>query len=325
MNLSLHYDFRAPAFGTPIKDLYSAAVEQCIWGERNGFSGVGLSSHHGCDDDYGPSPIVAAAAIASRTSAMRLVPILALPLHDPLRLAEDVAVLDIISGGRVDLLVVAGYRVEEYEMFGLAFSDRGRLMEEGVTALKQAWTGEPFSYRGRSVRVRPTPLQQPRPTIIMAGDSRGAARRAARLGDAYSAMAGGDSWRFYAEACEEMGREVPARPTGQKTMFVHVTVDPDRAWAQLGRHLLHVNNSYAAWMTADGRSPSYHHADSLEELRRQEVFKILTVDECVAFAIAQDGLFLDPLCGGLPLEAAWESLGLIESEVLPRLQQNVSS
>lgn len=319
MDLSLHYDFRAPDFGAPTEAIYRAAIEQCAWADRLGFGRVALSSHHGCDDNYGPSPVVAASAIAARTTALRLVPILALPLHDPLRVAEDVAVLDIVSGGRVDLLVVAGYRAEEYAMFGHSMSDRGRLMEEGVTALQQAWTGQPFTYRGAEVLVRPIPLQQPRPKIVMAGDSRGAARRAARLADGYSAMAGGDSWDFYAEACRELGREVPARPRGQHTMFVHISEDPDRAWAVIGRHLLHVNNSYAAWMIADRRANSYHWADSVEELRAGTVFRVLTPAECIALACEQDGLSLDPLCGGLPVDLAWESLRLFERDVLPAL------
>jgi alkanesulfonate monooxygenase SsuD/methylene tetrahydromethanopterin reductase-like flavin-dependent oxidoreductase (luciferase family) len=224
-----------------------------------------------------------------------------------------------VSGGRVDLLVVAGYRAEEYAMFGQIMSDRGRLMEEGVAALQQAWTGKPFTYRGTQVLVRPTPLQQPRPRIVMAGDSRGAARRAARLADGYSAMAGGDSWDHYAEACRELGREVPARPRRRHTMFVHISEDPDRAWALLGRHLLHVNNSYAAWMIADRRASSYQWADSIEELRAGGVFRILTPAECIGLARDQDGLSLDPLCGGLPIDMAWESLHLFERDVLAAL------
>ncbi|HRE01195.1 MAG TPA: LLM class flavin-dependent oxidoreductase, partial [Ilumatobacteraceae bacterium] len=103
---------------------------------------------------------------------------------------EDIAVLDLVSQGRIDLLVAAGYVPAEFAMFGKAMNERGKLMEEGVTALRKAWTGEPFEFRGETVLVRPRPFQQPGPPIIMAGDSRAAARRAARIGDAYAPMAG---------------------------------------------------------------------------------------------------------------------------------------
>src|SRR5688500_16357510 len=108
--LTLHYDFRAPSFGASAADIYATALEQCAWGDAHGFSRVVISSHHGCDDDYGPSPLIAAAAIAAVTKQMRIVPVVALPLYHPLNVAEDVAVLDLLSKGRIDLLVAAGYR-----------------------------------------------------------------------------------------------------------------------------------------------------------------------------------------------------------------------
>src|SRR5690606_1930923 len=158
--LSLRYDMRAPAFGPPAEVLYKAALEQCAWAEDHGFVMTTLSEHHGADDGYCPSPLVMAAAIAGRTRNLRvMIAALVLPLYDPIRLAEDLAVLDLASGGRVDLILGAGYRAEELAMFGHTLDDRIPLLEEGIAVLQQAWTGEEFEYRGRRVRVTPRPAR----------------------------------------------------------------------------------------------------------------------------------------------------------------------
>ena len=105
-----------------------------------------------------------------------------LPLHDPLRVAEDLAVLDLASGGRVAVTLGVGYRPEEYAAHGKSWADRGTLMDEAVATLLAAWTGEPFDYRGTTVRVTPVPRTKPHPTIMIGGSARPGARRAARFG-----------------------------------------------------------------------------------------------------------------------------------------------
>ena len=134
--------------------LYAAALEQTAWADNLGFTDVQLMEHHASTDGYLPSPIVLGSAVAGVTSqlAIRLCLVL-LPLYDPLRIAEDLAVLDLISGGRLRLTVGLGYRREEYEQFGVDMRRRPSLMEEAVETLKLAWTGEPFDFRGRRVRV----------------------------------------------------------------------------------------------------------------------------------------------------------------------------
>ncbi|HRE00773.1 MAG TPA: LLM class flavin-dependent oxidoreductase [Ilumatobacteraceae bacterium] len=321
MDLTLHYDFRAPSFGPPVSEIYAAALEQCAWADAVGFTRVVISSHHGCDDDYGPAPLIAASAIAAVTKHMRITPVVALPLHHPLHIAEEVAVLDLVSKGRIDLMVVAGYVAAEFAMFGRRMDERGAAMEEGLASIRAAWTGEPFGFRGEQVLVRPRPYQRPGPGLIVGGDSRGAAR----LGDYYAAMAGGDSWPHYTEACRELGLPEPVQPRGQRAMFVHVTEDPDAAWSTLAPHLLHVNNSYAAWMTQDGRAASYEHADSVDALRSGSVFEVLTPDECVGYAREWNGLMVDPLFGGIAPDVAWASLELIRDKVLPRLAASEGS
>src|SRR6187397_1749408 len=119
MQLSLKFDLRAPQWGTPAAELYAAAIDMCEWADDAGFDVVRFLEHHGSDDGYCPSPLVMAAAAAARTSRIRIrVRALILPLHDPLRIAEDAAVVDVISRGRLELVVAAGYVRSEFAMFG---------------------------------------------------------------------------------------------------------------------------------------------------------------------------------------------------------------
>src|SRR4051812_3445368 len=100
---------RAPEFGTSSTQLYSAMLEHVAFADRHGFDRVLFSEHHDADDGYCPSPLVAAAAAAARTRRLKIrIQALILPLHDPLRVAEDAAILDIVSGGRLEIVIGAG-------------------------------------------------------------------------------------------------------------------------------------------------------------------------------------------------------------------------
>ena len=153
--VGVRYDLRVPPFARATHaEQYAACLEQCAWADTRGINFVVLSEHHGVDDGYLPAPLTLAAAIAGRTRRLRLhIAALLVPLHDPIRLAEQIAVLDLISAGRVAFVAGLGYRQEELAMAGVAASERGRLLEEYVGVLRQAWTGEPFEWRGRVVRV----------------------------------------------------------------------------------------------------------------------------------------------------------------------------
>lgn len=319
-NFFLHYDFRAPTIGPPAADLYGAALEQCAWGESVGFDEVVISSHHGCDDDYGSAPLVAATAIAARTKRLRIAPVLALPLYDPIHLAEEVAVLDLIAGGRLELVVGAGYRPSEFAMFGGSMADRAGRMEAGIPALRAAWRGEPFEFQGRKVLVRPRPAQPGGPPICYAGYSAPAARRAARLADSFMPMPGGDIAKIYVDECRRLGRD-PLLKRRIEWMFLYVTPDPDRAWARVAPHLLHVANSYARWMSEAGTTPVYTPASDVATLRATGTFQIVTPEACIALVEGVDDVIVDPLFGGIPPALAEESLELIASRVLPAFRK----
>ena len=209
MRLALRYDMRAPSIGAPAPALYAASIEQCAWADRLGFEMVYLAEHHGAEDGYCPSPIVLATAMAARTERMVVhLSALVAVLHHPIRLAEDLAILDIISQGRLAVTLGIGYRPHEYQLFGVEKRRRVPIIEETIGVLQQAWTGEPFEFRGMTVVVRPTPVQRPGPPLYIGGSTEASALRAARLGDGYIPALDG-LYEVYAEERRRLGLDVP--------------------------------------------------------------------------------------------------------------------
>jgi alkanesulfonate monooxygenase SsuD/methylene tetrahydromethanopterin reductase-like flavin-dependent oxidoreductase (luciferase family) len=317
----MRFDLRAPSHGAPIGELYAAALEMASWGEARGCLAAIVSEHHASPDGYLPSPLLLAAAIAARTEKLAIqVAALLVPLHDPIALAEEMAVLDLLSRGRVSYVCAIGYRKEEYAMFGQPMKGRGKRLEVCVEAFKQAWTGEPFEFEGRPVRVTPKPFSPGGPMLLMGGSSPIAVRRAARLGMGMITQGGDPTLEaIYREACVEAGT-TPGMfihpPAGTATSGF-VAEDPDRAWRELGPHLLHDAQMYAQWM-GDNAAASKSAAPDIAALRAEEgAYRIFTPDEAVAY-IESHGVFLtQPLCGGLPPELAWPSLELLVGKVLP--------
>src|SRR5271167_75061 len=179
---TLRFDMRAPSWGAPPAALYAAVPEMCSWAEEHGGLAAVLCEHHGSEDGYLPSPMILAPAIAARTQRLGLSLILILPFYEPVRLAEDMAVLDILSNGRASYILALGYRPEEFEHFGLAVSDRGRLADEKLALLRRLRAGEMVVHDGRRIAVTPRPLTAGGPGLMWGGGTVAAARRAGRYG-----------------------------------------------------------------------------------------------------------------------------------------------
>jgi alkanesulfonate monooxygenase SsuD/methylene tetrahydromethanopterin reductase-like flavin-dependent oxidoreductase (luciferase family) len=323
IEINLSYDMRAPDFGTPAADLYRAALEQCAWADEIGFSSVVLPEHHATGDGYLPSPIVLGAAIAGVTRRLLIrINLLLLPLYDPVKAAEDLAVLDLVGGGRLRLAVGAGYRPVEYEHFGLSIKRRPSLMEAGIETLKQAWTGEPFELDGRTLQVLPRPAQRPRPEIALGGASPASARRAARMADDYVPIHP-RLYEIYREELAELGKPVP-EPDPERghmgPLFLFVSDDPDRDWARIGPHALHEANTYGSW-SSGLRGAMFTPAADAGELRDRGDYLVLTPEECVEFARSRRSLTFKPLMGGMDPALGWSSLRLFADQVLPRLRE----
>lgn len=147
---------------------YRAAVEMAAYCDDRGVTTVQTEEHHGAANGWLPSPFVFAGAVfgATRRIGVTVSAVIG-PLYDPLRLAEEIAVLDLVSGGRLVTVAGIGYRPEEYEAFGVEWGRRGKLQDELLETLLTAWTGEPFAFRGRTVRVTPRPYTRPHPLLLV--------------------------------------------------------------------------------------------------------------------------------------------------------------
>jgi alkanesulfonate monooxygenase SsuD/methylene tetrahydromethanopterin reductase-like flavin-dependent oxidoreductase (luciferase family) len=267
---------------------------------------------------------VLASAIAARTTRLPIqVAALLVPLHDPIALAEQMAVLDLLSRGRVSYVCAVGYRPEEYAMFGRDFRTRGRRIEESLGVLRRAWSGEPFEYQGRPVCVTPRPATPGGPVLFMGGNSPAAVRRAARLGMGMLTQGGDASLeKLYRDTCAEYGTtpQLFLNPTGDAPMSSFVAEDPDRAWRELGPYLLHDAQMYAAWM-GESTAITKSVASSVEALRRENgSYRILTPDEAAAQIRKNGILMMQPLAGGIPPKLAWPSLELLAAKVLPAVR-----
>ena len=320
----IRFDLRNPAFaGVPDAERYRAAIEMSEWADHLGFAVCILSEHHGSDDAYLPSPLPLAAAIAARTSALRVqIAALVASFHDPLRLAEDIAVVDLISEGRLDIVITNGYVTSEFAMFDRPLSERAARTSELVRTLRDAWKGEPFAYRGRTARVTPRPAQPGGPAITMGGSTESAARRAARLGDGFMPSSP-ELWEHYRDERVKLGYPDPGPYAGGDTSAFVLATDPEATWDAVAPYFLHEVNAYGRWMAEAGVSQGgYAEVTDVDALRSTGQYRVLTPDDMVeelraggeyAFAL------FHPMVGGIPPKVAWESLRLFEHEVLPRL------
>ena len=322
---TLRFDMRAPLDGAATTaDLYKAAVEMAEYGERHGCLSALISEHHSSSDGYLPSPLVLASAIAARTTTLPIVVgALLLNFYDPIKAAEDMIVLDILSTGRVSHVIGLGYRPEEYAMFGIPMSERGATMDRKLDALLRALRGERFEYEGRTIHVTPPAFTPGGPRLAYGGHTLAAARRAGRLGlDMFAEGSRDNLLETYLAAAKEAGVQpgnamIPDRVTATS---LFVAEDVDKAWAKMGKYLLHDATMYRTWMGDNSVASSRSEAASVDAMRSENgAYRIYTPEQAIAQCKQGIPLLLHPMCGGLPPEIAWESVRLVAEKVMPAL------
>jgi alkanesulfonate monooxygenase SsuD/methylene tetrahydromethanopterin reductase-like flavin-dependent oxidoreductase (luciferase family) len=259
--------------------------------------------------------------MAARTRRVRIsVSALLVPLHDPLRLAEDIALLDLASSGRFSATCGLGYREIEYRSLGADWSTRGRVFDEKLAVLVKALSGERFTWRDQEMKLEPRPESPIQALLTVGGNSAAAARRAARFGLLFCpAIDDPGLADVYQEACREfeIGWGATVFPREPATTFI--SEDPDRTWREIGDYLLYDATAYGAWRHRDRRAYAESSATDLEDLRAEGKYRVITPEEAVQVIDRTGSLHLAPLTGGVPSEIGWASLALFEERVVPAL------
>jgi alkanesulfonate monooxygenase SsuD/methylene tetrahydromethanopterin reductase-like flavin-dependent oxidoreductase (luciferase family) len=285
----------------------------CAWAETRGAVVVVLSEHHATDDGHLPVPQILASAIAARTTRLAIL-LAAVPITfwDPVRLAEEMSVLDIISKGRVSYAFGIGHRAQEYEHFGVDMEGRGKLADESLALLRRLLAGEPVDHDGRRIHLTPPPATAGGPYMLIAGGSRAAARRAARYGLGFISQTESPGLKeFYESECRANGHEpgMIQFPVAGTPTTVFVADDVDEAWGELGPHLLHDAVTAASYRHGDDSVASISRAENVAALRAADgPYRIFTINEAAAYIRSGRPLPLLPLCGGVSPETAWSYL-----------------
>lgn len=188
MKFGLHYQLPCTGTQSPVQR-YRDTIEQAVHAESLGFESVWpVEQHFNPQLSIMPAPLLLLTAVAERTTTLRLgIAIVLLPLSHPLRVAEEIAVLDVISNGRVEFGIGRGSIPTHFSGFGIDQKEsRGRMME-ALDMIRQAWTSERVSFHGQfysvdDIAVVPKPVQQPHPPIRAAANSLDTFELMGRLG-----------------------------------------------------------------------------------------------------------------------------------------------
>lgn len=275
--------------------------------ESSGLDSAWVSEHHGSADGYLPSLTVLLSAIAAVTKRIELgTGVILAPFHDPLRLAEDFAVVDQIAGGRTICGLGVGWREEEFRMFNIPVKSRVRRLIELVEVLRLAWNEERFSFKGKhfdydEVSVTPKPARVP--PILVGGFVDDAIRRAGKIGDGYISSRAQperikDAFGMAADERRNSGKEGP--PIVALLQNAFVTEDPERDWPMVRDGIGHQLGVYAGW-----RSGTDVPGEPLQVIPPSED----SIRETTAFGTPEDVVsFLEPL---VPVLAAYPKSHLI--------------
>lgn len=315
----LRFNFAAPQDDPrERRDRIQAALELTEWVETRGVSAVSIDEHHASGHGWSCNPILAAAMFLTRTKHIIASVDCALgPLWHPVRLAEDIALVDTMSGGRLIVTLGLGYRPVEYELYGTPFADRGRLMDDLLATMTSQWASPEFT---------PGPLTRPHPTVFVGGSVRATARRAAKYGLPLNLPSHlPEVADYYRELCIAAGNHpivVMQPPRSRGMVFLHE--DPEAAWAHLGEHYLWEARVYSGW--GEGQVHSFMHGtetiETLDDVRAAGRYRFMSPQELIADVKnnPDDHVVLHPLVGAMPIDEAWKSVRLLTDEVIPALR-----
>lgn len=231
-----------------------------------------------------PSPLVTLAAVAARTTSMRIGTAVALaPLHHPVRFAQDCALLDILSDGRLDVGLAIGYRRRETAAFGIDFTRRGTLFDEFLQITGRLWAGETVDFDGTYFQIAGAKLMPPAPRghiPLYIGGAGKALQRVATYGDGYLGTA--EVCGLYVDKLRELGRDPAAARLRITALTTVVARDPEQAMAELAPHYLYINNTYGQWNEDNALGMAGMRPMSLEQYKVSGELQILTPQQAIA-------------------------------------------
>lgn len=315
---------------------YPEFFEEVLLGEELGFDSVWLEEHHGVKNHYWPSPLVALAGVATRTQRIVLgTDVMVMPFYHPVRVAEDVAMLDIMSQGRFILGAAIGYKPDEFSLYQVAQEKRGARFAEALQLITQLWTQERVDfageyYRVEGLKIEPRPHTQPHPPLWLGGWGDLSLARAASLGDAWvpgptaSLAKLVDAQRVYHEHLAAMGIDPSNRPAPLTREVVIAATDAE-AYDMAERHLLiNYRDEYGggAWKHPLIGAQDATRVDQLAAIS-QDRFLVGSPDTVVRqlrvfkAALGVDHLICRLYFPGIPHEFIMNELRLLAHEVMP--------
>jgi alkanesulfonate monooxygenase SsuD/methylene tetrahydromethanopterin reductase-like flavin-dependent oxidoreductase (luciferase family) len=321
-NIVLRFDMRcAPQTRETSVERYRAALDMAAWADCNTVDVVGLSEHHDTADGFLSAPLQLAGMMLARTEKVRIsVSALLVPLHDPLRLAEDIALLDLSSAGRFSATCGLGYRESEYACFGIDWTRRGEVFDAKLAVLVQALKGDVVEYNGVCTQLMPKPVSPVYALLNIGGNSKIAARRAARFGLFFCpAIDDPKLEQAYRDACKahDFKFGFTISPRAPATTFI--SEDPEQCWQEIGVYLMYDATAYGAWRHPNRRAYAESFATNIKELKQEGKYRVLTPEQAIQTIQETGSLHLAPLTGGVPLDQGWRSLRLFEDLVQPYL------
>jgi alkanesulfonate monooxygenase SsuD/methylene tetrahydromethanopterin reductase-like flavin-dependent oxidoreductase (luciferase family) len=332
MQVGICLDLRnPPRWHRPWAAFYAAALEDCVEAERQGIDSIWVTEHHFFEDGYLPQTLTFAAAIAARTSRVRVGTAILIPgLRAALEVAEQAAIVDLVSDGRLELGLGAGYRVPEFEAFGQDIGRRYALLEERAEEIQRLWDLRAFT---------PPPVQERAPLWIGAHGPRGA-RLAGRLGAGLMSF-NPPAVAVYQDALNEAGHGAASARLAHVANMV-IADDPEAAWSRIAPHLEYQWSSLARY-GAEGaeRGGTSKVAAVLQDVD-QEVsagslrstgpvmsppnFDVVTAEEAVRrlglwlVGLPAHTVYFSRSVSGMPEDLAQRHVELLATEVAPALK-----
>lgn len=320
--MRLNFVHPDPTDATHMSDRYRAGIELSQLADGNGVAMVSTEEHSVTTIGWSPTPLLTAAMVLSRTEHLAVaITALVVPLHDPVRLAQQLTTLDLVSRGRISITTGLGYRPVEYAALGKDWHRRGKILDNALETMLKVWSGEPLEIEGEMIPVGPMPYTRPHPMVMVGGSSPAAARRAARFGLPLQLPApDAEIEAVYHAECERLGIEgLFLAP--EHVAMVHLVDDPDRAWAELGQHFWLEASTYQSWQPPGQTSAVHSQASDIDGLREEGIYQFLTPEQAIERIRRTGGLALHPLCGGMPIDSAWASMQMLVDDVLPAVAE----